>query len=60
MNPDPIFSQLQSFFEGWGAETWRSLGAWPVDLPHAAGGRGWRFAVWAPSAQAVGVVGDLE
>lgn len=58
MNPDPIFSQLQSFFEGWGAETWRSLGAWPVDLPHAEGGRGWRFAVWAPSAQAVGVVGS--
>ena len=48
---------LHLFNEGRLLEAWRMLGAVPMSL---AGVAGVRFAVWAPNAERVSVVGDFN
>ncbi|MCH8503516.1 MAG: 1,4-alpha-glucan branching protein GlgB [Ectothiorhodospiraceae bacterium] len=53
LNPD----ELRSFCSGEHIRTWQLLGA---HLVERGGVRGTRFAVWAPNAERVSVVGDFN
>jgi 1,4-alpha-glucan branching enzyme len=53
---------LTGFHEGHDTEAWRRLGAHEVTVTDSERGQvaGTRFAVWAPNAQAVRLVGDFN
>ncbi len=49
--------ELYLFSEGTHYEAWRTMGAHPMEVDGVAGVR---FAVWAPNAEVVSVVGDFN
>ena len=50
-------SELQAFHAGRGFRAWQILGAWPK---RENGQDGWHFAVWAPNARAIALIGDFN
>jgi 1,4-alpha-glucan branching enzyme len=55
----PLLTSFDLYLHGEGnlAESWKMLGSHPVD---AEGIAGWRFAVWAPTAEVVSLAGDFN
>jgi len=58
MNGTPdLQRELEAFHAGQGFRVWQILGAWPR---REGSQDGWHFAVWAPNASAIGLIGDFN